>query len=163
MKLLRVVRFDESDSRVYERAAEDGEWAVPGGFEFSQDSTETLVGKRRQAFANGFLGLAGFGRSTFVAVASADEPMRRRLVEILADHFVDRYGAPDRTAALPVAEEEVAFAAALCADYEPGTTLAVTRELTVDGPRESFRRVAAAEPGAVQSIWSMFDDNGEFR
>lgn len=163
MKLLRVVRFDDSDSRVFELAAEDGEWAVPGGFEFSQDSAGTLVGKRRQAFANGFLGLAGFGRSTFVAVASADETVRRRLVEILADHFVDRYGAPGREAALPVAEDEVAFAAALGAEYEPGTTLAVTRELGADGVRESFRRIAAAEPGAAQSIWSMFDDDGKFR
>ncbi len=163
MKLLRVVRFDDSDGRVFERAAEDGEWAVPGGFEFAQDTAETLVGKRRQAFANGFLGLAGFGRSTFVAVASADEATRRRLVEALADHFVDRYGAPDRAAALPVAEEEIAFAGELCGEYEPGTTLAVTRELGPDGVREAFRRVAAAEPGAVQSIWSMFDEDGKFR
>lgn len=163
MKLPRVVRFDDSDSRVFERAAEDGEWAVPGGFEFAGDTAETLVGKRRQAFANGFLGLASFGRSTFVAVASADDTVRRRLVEVLADHFVDRYGAPDRAAALPVAEEEVAFAAELCAEYEPGTTLTVARELGPDGVREAFRRVAAAEPGAVQSIWSMFDEDGTFR
>ena len=163
MKLPRVVRFDESDSRVFEIAAEDGEWAVPGGFEFSQVDAGTLVGKRRQAFANGFLGLASFGRSTFVAVASADETVRRRLVEILADHFVERYGAPDRDAALPVAEDEVAFAAGLCAEYEAGTTLAVTRELGPDGVREAFRRVAAAEPGAAQSIWSMFDEDGAFR
>jgi len=163
MKLLRVVRFDDSDDRVFERAAEDGEWAVPGGFEFAGDTADTLVGKRRQAFANGFLGLAGFGRSTFVAVASADETTRRRLVEALADHFVDRYGAPDRAAALPVAEEEIAFAAELCGEYAPGTTLAVTRELGPDGVREAFRRVAAAEPGAVQSIWSMFDEDGNFR
>jgi len=163
MKLLRVVRFDDSDSRVFEQAAEDGEWSVPGGFEFSQDSAETLVGKRRQAFANGFLGLASFGRSTFVAVASADAAVRRRLVETLADHFVDRYGAPDRAAALPVAEGEVAFAAGLCAEYEPGTTLAVVREFGPDGVREAFRRIAAAEPGAVQSIWSMFDEDGKFR
>lgn len=163
MKLLRVVRFDDSDGRVFERAAEDGEWAVPGGFEFAGDTVDTLVGKRRQAFANGFLGLAGFGRSTFVAVASADEATRRRLAEALADHFVDRYGAPDRAAALPVAEEELAFAAELCGEYEPGTTLAVTRELGPDGVREAFRRVAAAEPGAVQSIWSMFDEDGNFR
>lgn len=163
MKLLRVVRFDDSDARVFERAAEDGEWAVPGGFEFAEDSAESLVGKRRQAFANGFLGLAGFGRSTFVAVASADEAIRRRLAEALADHFVDRYGAPGRTAALPVAEAEIAFAAELCAEYQVGTTLAVVRELGPEGVREAFRRVAAAEPGAVQSIWSMFDEDGKFR
>lgn len=163
MKLPRVVRFDDSDARVFERAADDGEWAVPGGFEFAEDSADSLVGKRRQAFANGFLGLASFGRSTFVAVASADETVRRRLAEALADHFVDRYGAPDRAAALPVAEAEIAFAAELCAEYEAGTTLTVVRELGPEGVREAFRRVAAAEPGAVQSIWSMFDEDGKFR
>lgn len=163
MKLPRVVRFDDTDARVFELAAEDGEWAVPGGFEFTGDTTETLVGKRRQAFANGFLGLASFGRSTFVAVASSDETTRRRLADVLARHFVDRYGAPGLDAALPVAEEELAFAAELCADYEPGTTLSVVRELGPDGVREAFRRVAAAEPGAVQSIWSMFDEDGKFR
>jgi hypothetical protein len=163
VKLLRALRFDDSDTRVYERAAEDGEWAVPGGFEFADDTVETLVGKRRQAFANGFLGLAGFGRATFVAVATADDAVRRRLIEVLAGHFVDRYGAPDRAAALPVAEQEIAFAAELCAEYEPGTTLTVVRELGPDGVRESFRRVAAAEPGAVQSLWSMFDEDGKFR
>lgn len=163
MKLMRAVRFDDSDGRVFERAAEDGEWAVPGGFEFADDTAETLVGKRRQAFANGFLGLAGFGRTTFVAVASADETIRRRLVEALADHFVDRYGAPNRGAALPVAEHEIAFAVELCAEYEAGTTLTVSRELGPDGVRESFRRVAAVEPGAAQSLWSMFDEDGAFR
>lgn len=163
MKLLRVVRFDDSDGRVFESAAVDGEWAVPGGFEFADDTPVTLVGKRRQAFANGFLGLASFGRSTFVAVASADETVRRRLTEVLAGHFVERYGAPGMDAARPVAEQEIAFAAELCADYEAGTTMAVTREIGPDGVRESFRRVAAAEPGAVQSLWSMFDEDGKLR
>ncbi len=163
MKLLRVVRFDDSDARVFERAAEDGEWAVPGGFEFAGDTAETLTGKRRQAFANGFLGLASFGRSTFAAVATADESIRLRLVDVLADHFVARYGAPDRAAAIPVAEDEVAFTAELADGYDPGTTLAVSRDLGPDGVREAFRRGAAAEPGAVQSIWSMFDEDGKFR
>ena len=163
MRLPRVVRFDESDGRVFERAADDGEWAVPGGFEFADDDSVTLVGKRRQAFANGFLGLASFGRATFVAVATADERVRARLVEALAGHFVDRYGAPGLDAARPVAEQEIAFAADLCEGYEAGTTLTVARELGPDGVRESFRRVAAAEPGAVQAIWSMFDEKGNFR
>lgn len=163
MKLPRAVRFDDSDSRVFERAAEDGEWAVPGGFEFANDSADTLVGKRRQAFANGFLGLAGFGRTTFVAVASADTAVRERLVGALAAHFVDRYGAPSLEAARPVAEQEIAFAVELCAEYAVGTTLTVSRELGDGGVRESFRRVATEAPGAAQSIWSMFDEDGKFR
>ena len=34
MKLLRTIRLDPSDRFIFERAAEPGEWAVPGGFAF---------------------------------------------------------------------------------------------------------------------------------
>lgn len=161
MKLLRTLRFDDSDTRVFERAAEEGEWAVPGGFAFADDTAETLVGKRRQAFANGFLGLGDFGRSTFVAVASADTEQRAAAVDALAAHFAERYGAPSVEEARPAAEAELAFAAELAADFAVGTVLAVNRELTDDGVRESFRRVASDEPGAAQSLWSMFDEEGK--
>ena len=41
MRLARTLRFDESDERVFERAAEPDEWAVSGAFEFS-DWTEKI-------------------------------------------------------------------------------------------------------------------------
>lgn len=161
MKLLRTLRFDDSDTRVFEIAAEEGAWAVPGGFAFADDSAETLVGKHRQAFANGFLGLDSFGWSTFVVVASAEANQHAAAVDALATHFVERYGAPSVEEARPAAEAELAFAAELAADFAVGTVLAISRELTDDGVRESYRRVASEEPGAAQSLWSMFDEEGK--
>ncbi|MEK9971791.1 MAG: DUF6505 family protein, partial [Ferrovibrio sp.] len=55
MKLLRTIRFDESDARVFPDAADPGEWAVPGTFVFADADPETLSRQERQAFANGFL------------------------------------------------------------------------------------------------------------
>ena len=160
MKLPRTVRFDQSGSQASETGPEDGEWAVPGGSASADDSAETLTGKRRQAFANGFLGLASFGHATFVTVASADEAVRERLARQLAGHFVERYGAPSVEDALPVAYGEIDFAAGLCAEHAPGTLLAVTREMTGDGIREGFHRIASDEPGVEQPIWSLFDEQG---
>ncbi len=57
-RLPRTIRLDPSDLVVFERAAEPGEWAVPGGFPFWDDDPAALAGKRRQAFRAGFLGAA---------------------------------------------------------------------------------------------------------
>ena len=70
MRFLRAIRFDESDTRIFERAALPGEWAIPGTFVFADADPETLGGKVRQAFAYGFLGIGSFGWSTFVEVST---------------------------------------------------------------------------------------------
>ena len=57
MKLARAIHFDESDLRVYHSPARTGEWCISGGFEFSNWGEGDLVGKARQAFANGWLGV----------------------------------------------------------------------------------------------------------
>ena len=95
MKLARTVRLDESDDNVFERPADAGEWAISGGFEFSDWDEKNLTGKPRQAFSNGWLSLDSFGRATFVAVASITETEYQSLIEKLAQHFVDHYGAPN--------------------------------------------------------------------
>ena len=56
---------------MFDRAAEPGEWAVPGGFAFWDEDPAALTGRRRQAFRAGFLGLGSFGWSTLVEVAEA--------------------------------------------------------------------------------------------
>lgn len=139
LRLLRTLRFDATDERVFERAAAADEWAVPGGFAFSDDTPETLVGRRLQAFRSGFLGLESFGWSTFVTVASIEPVTLEELAVRLARHFVERYGAPDVGAALPVAHDELAFALSLGEPHPVGTVLAVERELTGEGVRERFR------------------------
>ena len=141
MKLARTIRFDESDLNVFENAAETDEWAVSGAFEFSNWAEEDLTGKARQAFANGWLGLERFGRSTFVAVSAIEPAERDAAIEALAGHFVERWGAPDLEAARPVALEEIDFMIELCEDHAPNTLLIVERELTSAGVKEGFRAI----------------------
>ena len=157
MKLARTIHFDESDQNVFARPAETGEWAIPGGFEFSDWTDGELVGKKRQAFANGWLGLDSFGRATFVAVAEMEAAEHEALIRRLAEHFVAYYGAPDVAAASGVAAEEIAFMADLCEDHAPNTLLAVSRELTGAGVKEQFRHIAPqdADIGIVAVHWSV--------
>ena len=145
MLLARAIHFDESDQRVYFNPARTGEWAISGGFEFSNWSEADLTGKARQAFANGWLGVETFGRVTFVAVTTIEPAEVEALTDALAQHFVDVYGAPSLEAARPVAAEEMAHMADLCAEHEANTLLTVARELTDAGVKEQFRSIAPAE------------------
>ncbi|MDH3665527.1 MAG: DUF6505 family protein [Paracoccaceae bacterium] len=145
MRLARTLRFDESDERVFENPAEPDEWAISGAFEFSDWTGEMLTGKPRQAFANGWLGLESFGRATFVATAQIEQAEYDTLVERLAQHFVDVFGAPDLDAARPVAEDELRFMREMCEDHDPNTLLVVQREMVEAGVSESFRAIKPQE------------------
>ena len=72
MMLAKTIRFDKSDLNVFETASEEGEWAISGAFEFSNDTSNSLKGKRKQSFVNGFLGLESYGRSTLVSISAID-------------------------------------------------------------------------------------------
>ena len=142
MKLARAIHFDESDQRVFHSPARTGEWCISGGFEFSNWGEADLVGKARQAFANGWLGLETFGRVTFVAVTQIEPDEAEAVTEALARHFVEIYGAPDIAAARPVARDEVAQMTDLCEDHAANTLLTVTRELSQAGVREGYSVIA---------------------
>jgi len=150
MKLARAIHFDESDMNVFASPARTGEWCISGGFEFSNWSEGDLVGKQRQAFANGWMGLETGGRVTFVAVTQVESDEAAALIEQLAAHFVSLYGAPDLATARPVAEAELDHMAELCEDHAPNTLLTVARELTDAGVRESFRVIEAQSAGLEQ-------------
>ncbi len=150
MLLARAIHFDESDTFVFGKPARTGEWAISGGFEFSNWGEGDLVGKARQAFANGWLGVETFGRVTFVAVTRIEESEFDWLKERLAQHFVDVYGAPSLEAALPVADEELRHMMELCEDHAPNTVLTVLRELTEAGVKEQFRFLEPSEAGLEQ-------------
>src|SRR5262245_39724420 len=94
MKLLRTIRLDPSDTFVFERAAEPGEWAVPGAFAFAHADVPALAGKARAAFRSGFLGIGSLGWSTLVQVVEASDADRAAAVELLARRLVERFGAP---------------------------------------------------------------------
>lgn len=145
MKMLRTIRLDPSDSFVYEPAATAGEWAVPGGFEFIGTDPATLVGRPRQAFRAGFLGLGSFGWSTLVVAVSITPDERAAAVEALAGHLMKVHGAPDLDAARAAAEEEISTAVTL-AEHPEGTLIALHRNLDQDGNiREQFRTLYAAD------------------
>ena len=140
MKLARAVHLDESDQNVYFATARTGEWCTTGGFEFSDWTEADLVGKSRQAFSNGWLGLDTYGRVSLIAVTPIEASEFDALVHSLAQHFHEIYGAPSVEAALPAAREELTFMAELCEDQVENTLLAVHRELcllyTSPSPRD---------------------------
>ena len=138
MKLLRTIRLDPSDTFVFERAAEPGEWAVPGAFVFWDGDPDALEGKARAAFRAGFLGISSLGHSTLVQVVEASEEDHRQAVETLAKRLVMHFGAPDLAAARTAAAEEVAFAASLC-NHPSDTLIAMHRSHEAGETRETFR------------------------
>ncbi len=159
MKLARAIHFDESDTRVFHSPARTGEWCISGGFEFSNWSEADLTGKARQAFANGWMGCETFGRVTFVAVTQIEPSELETLADLLAQHFVDIYGAPSVEAARNVALEELTQMADLCDEHDANTLLTVARELTEMGVRETYRMIEAQAAGLEQfAIHGDMDD-----
>ena len=159
MNLARAIHFDDSDTRVFHSPARTGEWCISGGFEFSNWSQGDLVGKARQAFTNGWMGVETFGRTSFVAVTPITTAELEALADALADHFVAIYGAPDRATARPTALEELHQMADLCAEHDTNTLLTVTRELTDSGVRESFRAIPPQDAGLEQFAIHVTDDD----
>ena len=145
MKLARTIHFDESDQQVFARPAATGEWAVSGGFEFSNWTDADLTGKARQAFSNGWMGVGSFGRATFVAVIDVQESEIVEATQALADHMLEVYGAPSPEVAYVAAAHEIEFMQELCEDQDPNTLLAISRELTEAGVKEQFRAIKPQE------------------
>ena len=157
MRFLRTIRLDASDEQVFERAAAAGEWAVPGAFAFAHVPAQELRGKTGQAFAHGFLGVESFGWSTLVAVSEITTRDFEAVIEALARHFVDHYGAPSMAAARPAAHAEAAFAQSLC-EPRTNTLIAVERDLGPDGIVERFRTIEPLAGGRHARIWSIVPD-----
>ena len=145
MKFARTITLDESDSRIFEEIASAGEWAISGSFEFSNWKEDEITGKKKQSFSNGWLGLTSFGRATFVGVTSITLEELEKLTQVLAQNFVEKYGAPSLDAAYPVAKEEVDFMKSICEEHPVNTLLMVSRELTDNGIREKFRHIKATD------------------
>jgi hypothetical protein len=137
-KLPRTIRLDPSDTLVFERAAEPGEWAVTGSFLFWDRDVAALTGKARAAFRAGFVGVKSLGFSTLVVVTEARPEELDEAVAALAAHIGERFGAPSFEDARAAAREEIDFASSLC-QHELGTSLAMHRTLERGEIREQFR------------------------
>jgi hypothetical protein len=142
LKLPRTIRLDASDTFVFARAAEPGEWAVTGAFMFMDTDPAALSAKERAAFRSGFLGVSSFGWSTLAVVTEATEDERATALDALAARLVSDLGAPDMATARTAAAEEIAFAASLC-DHPPQTLLALHRSAADGEIREQFRTLSA--------------------
>jgi hypothetical protein len=138
VKLLRTIRLDPSDTFVFDKAAEPGEWAVSGAFVFWNTDPAALEGKARSAFRGGFLGVGSLGWSTLVQIVETDDDNRAAAIDILAQHLVTHFGAPNIDDARVAAEEEFTFAASLC-NHPADTLIAVHRTSEDDGIHEAFR------------------------
>jgi hypothetical protein len=139
-RLPRAIRLDASDLSVFDIAAEPGEWAVPGSFSFLAAGPEALRGRRRAAFANGFLGTDSFGWTTLVIVEEASPAEIAGVISALAVHFLRIHGAPSMAEAEEVARREISFAGRLC-EHPPGTILALSRRFEGDDLVEQFRTI----------------------
>ena len=160
MKLLRTIRLDPSDTFIFETAAEPGEWAVSGAFAFWDRDRAALDGKTRSAFRGGFLGLSSFGRSTLVQIVEATEAERASLVDMLARHLLERYGAPDLAAARAAAEDEVTFVESLCS--QPLDTLVAVHRSSDNGEvRETFRTLRPRAGQKPARAFSFLEVEGE--
>ena len=160
MKLLRTIRLDASDTFVFEKAAEPGEWAISGAFAFARRDPATLQGKARTAFRAGFLGLRSLGRSTLAQIVEATEHDRETVLDMLARQLVARFGAPDLATAHHAAEDEIAFTASLC-DHPPGVLIAVTRNLENGTIREAFRTLRPRAGAATHRAFEFLEVIGE--
>jgi hypothetical protein len=154
MKLLRTIRFDESDTRVFSVAAASGEWAVPGTFAFADADPEKLNRQERQAFSNGFLGLGSFGWSTLVSVATISPDEYAAVIEALAQHLVEDYGAPSHADAQAAAKEEIDYTASL-SEHPINTLLSLSRFMDGDAIREQFRIVEPPGEKPHTKIWEI--------
>lgn len=155
MKLPRTVRLDSSDTKVYARAAEPGEWAVPGAFRFAGADPASLDKKARQSFKSAWLGLDGFGDATIVEAIEASDEQYEACVRKLAAHFVEVYGAPDILAAAKAAREELAYAASL-AEHPNHTLLILEREPAESGGvAERVRVVVKSRAGDHARVWEI--------
>ena len=160
MKLLRTIRLDASDTFIFEKAAEPGEWAVSGAFAFWNGEPSALEGKARSAFRGGFLGVQSLGRSTLAQIVEADAGDRAALVELLAQGLIADFGAPDMAAARAAAEDEVTFVESLCSQ-PPDTLIAVHRSCEDGAVHESFRTLRPRTGPKPARAFSFLEVEGE--
>jgi hypothetical protein len=160
VKLLKTIRLDPSDTFVFERAAEPGEWAVPGTFVFADTDPAALQGKERTAFRAGFLGVSSFGWSTLVQIVETDAAGRTAAVEALAQRLVAHYGAPDMDVARAAADEELTFAESLC-NHETDTLVALHRTADAGEIREAFRTLKPRADRKSFRAFAFMDVEGE--
>lgn len=160
MKFLKTIRFDPSDTRVFDKAAEPDEWAIPGGIIFGGLSEEDLSGKTKQAFSNGFMSLESFGWSTFASVAELGRTTKDHLIDKLAANLAHGHGAPFLQAAQEAAQSEVDFVLDMCARTPINSLFTIRRYFDEEGEMREEFRMLERPPGAAPHarVWDVVED-----
>ena len=149
-----------SDTFVFEKAAEPGEWAVSGAFAFWDRDPTTLEGKARSAFRGGFLGVASFGWSTLVQIVEASDADRASRGRPAGAAFGRAFRRTLMDDARAAAEDEVTFAESLCS--QPRDTLvAVHRSFDNGEVRETFRTLRPRAGQKPARAFSFLEVEGE--
>lgn len=141
-KLLKTIRFDDSDNNVFVTTADQGEWALSCAFQYCDQDEGAIDGKQRQAFNNGLLGLSSYGYSTFGVVSSITPAELNQIEALFAEYLTLEFNAPHMVAAMGAAREEISYISELCADVDLGKVFAVSRVFEADGKiSEKFHMV----------------------
>jgi uncharacterized protein DUF6505 len=160
VKLLRTIRFDDTDNNIFGVAAGPDEWAISGAFAFVDVKPDMIAGKEKQAFRNGWLGLSSFARATFVSVADAGKSDFEQCSDQLAGHLIEVYGAPGKPEALAAATAEMEFTADFCSDVPINTLFAVLREFDEQGAIHEEFRIIQPPTGLVHTkVWEVEEDD----
>lgn len=156
MKLAKTIRLDISDTQVFERPAEVGEWAIAGTFSFVDGEPSEWSNKQQLAFRSAWLGIGGFGHSTFVQVVEISAAEVERAVERLAAHLSENFNAPGPEAACQAARQEVDDMFGLC-DHPPGTLLAIERGISGNDITEKTHVLTPPDESAHAKIWAVVE------
>ncbi len=158
MKLAKTIRLDVSDTHVFERPAEVGEWAITGTFAFVDSDPADWSGKQQLAFRAGWLGIGSFGNSTFVQVAELSTREYEQALRTLAAYLAENYNAPDQAAATRAARQEIDDMIALC-DHPPGTLLTIERAITEEKISEKTSVLTPPGESAQAKTWTLVEDD----
>ncbi len=133
-KLLRAVRLDDSDERVFHAfgAAKDGDWVVTGGYAVCDFARARRCEPSCHCDAS-FVAVESRARCSIAEVVEVSEGDLEAQADALAWHLVRGWGAPSWEEARRLAAEEVRHTAEVCETLAPEVWITVKREPNVDG------------------------------
>lgn len=133
-KLLRAVRLDDTDARVFRAcgAANEGEFVTTGGFAVCDFSAAPRCDPRCHCESS-FLAVGSRARCSIAEVAEVSEAELEAQVDALAWHLVRAWNAPSWEAARSLAEEEVRHTAEVCETLSAEVWITVKRERAPGG------------------------------
>lgn len=136
-KLLRAVRLDDSDERIFQScgAAREGEPLVTGGFATCEFDTAPRCDP--PCFCqSSFLAIGSKNRCTVAEVEEVSEEEAEERADALAWHFVKAWGAPSWEIARAAAGDEIRHTADVCETLTPELWITVKRQRGAGGEIE---------------------------